>query len=139
MNLGYLERKEKKGWRCRNDPDWLLPVFGFGSRHRFSLSQQSFLALCCDMVPRLWGWLGRDKGFLGCNIIVSYWFSVTTRALPMSPQCFILCRDDVMIKGPLSRPRRLRQEVRVRQKFGWGQGILGCDRKLVVSRQDLMG
>ena len=34
----------------------------------------------------------------------------------MSQQCFILYRDDVATKGPLSlprRPRRLRQEARV--------------------------
>ena len=38
---------------------------------------------------------------------------VATGALPVSPQCFILYRDDVATEGPLLRLRRPRQEVRV--------------------------
>ena len=63
-----------ESWRCRKGLERLLPVGRFGSRQRFSLSQQSFLVLCRDMVLCVVTWfsgcrwlLGRDKGFPGPN------------------------------------------------------------------------
>ena len=103
-NLGCLERK-KKGWKCRKDPKRLLPIFGFGSRQRFSLSRQIFLALFHYMVLCVTIWfpsctwlLVRDSGFPNRDIVVFFWFSIATGVLPMSRQCFILFATE----GPVS-------------------------------------
>ena len=77
----------------------VIELFGSVSRHD---------TLCRDMVPRLKGWLGRDRVFPSLNRVVSSWFYVATRALSVSRQCFVLCRDDVAIEGPSSRTIRRR-------------------------------
>ena len=85
-----------------------------------SLSRQSFLTLCHDMVLYVATWflgrrrlLGGDKDFPGRDKVAFFWFSVAIRVLPMLRHCFILCHDNVAAEGPLSRLRRPWQEVRV--------------------------
>ena len=62
----------------------------------------------------------------------------------MSRQCFVFYRDNIVTKGPLSWPRRSRQEVRVAtgawlrpRNFGSGQEIcrIATGFHGVVSRQ----
>ena len=80
IEFRVFRKKRKKGWRCRNDPDWLLPVFGFGLRQRFSLSQHG--PLCRDMVLRPQGLQGSDRGFLGRDRVVSLLFFCHDRGPP---------------------------------------------------------
>ena len=40
------------------------------------------------------GWLGHDRGFPSRNRVAFLRFFIAIGALPVSRQCFILCRDD---------------------------------------------
>ena len=65
-----FRKKKNRSWRCRKGPERLLPVGKFGLRQMFSLSRQSFLILCRDMILYVATWfpgcrqlLGGDRGF----------------------------------------------------------------------------
>ena len=75
----------------------------------FSVATE-LLALCRDMVLCVAIWfpgykrlLGRHKGFTGGDRVVFFWFSITIGVFPVSGQCFVLCHDNVVTKGPLSQ------------------------------------
>ena len=75
----FRKRRKKKSWRCRNDPGWLLPFFGFGSGQRFSLSRQSFLALCRDMILYVATWFSSCRRCwvaIGIFLVMTKLFSV---------------------------------------------------------------
>ena len=80
IELRVLDRKEKGLEMQERTKKRLLPIGRFGSRQRFSLSRQSFLDLCCDMVLRLQAIAGCDRCFPGSDRVVFLMFFYRDRA-----------------------------------------------------------
>ena len=100
--------KKKNCWRCRNDPDGLLPVFGFGSRQRFSLSRQSFLALCRNMDLCVATWFPGCRGgwvaigvFLVRDRVSFFWFFCRDRGRPCVATVFYSLSWQCRYRGSL--------------------------------------
>ena len=114
-----------ESWRCKKGLERLLHIGRFGSRHRFSLSRQSFLVLCRDSrfcvvigfgMSRVF--LGHNRVFLVATVLFLFLFSVATGVPYVSQQCFVFCCDNVVTEVPLLPSRWSRQEVLVATQLG---------------------
>ena len=124
-----LERKKKKRLEVQKRPKeatsrlrvWVtIKVFFVATELFGSMSRHG--SLC------------RDRGFPGRDGVVFFWFSVTTGVLLVLRQCFVLFRDNVATKGPLSQSRWPRQEVRVATGAWLRPRNFRSRHKILVSR-----